>query len=61
MKKRKNFVVLTLLLMAAVMASLGTGAIDVFTANRSVSAKIVNDMDGLIGIKPGSPYASLNS
>jgi hypothetical protein len=61
MKKGKILVVLSLLLVAAVMASLGTGAIDVFTAKRSVSAKIVDDTDGLIGIKPTSPYASLNN
>ncbi|HHW00713.1 MAG TPA: hypothetical protein GXX36_14335 [Clostridiaceae bacterium] len=61
MKKGKILVVLTLLLAAAVIASIGTGAIDVFTANRSVSAKIVDDTKGFIGLSTNSPYASFNN
>ena len=61
MKKGKILVVLSLLLVAALMASVGTGAIDVFSANRSVSAKVVNDAEGFIGISTESRYASYNN
>ncbi len=61
MKKGRILVVLSLLLVATVMAALGTGAIDVFTANRSVSAKIVDDTKGFIGISTDSPYAFFNN
>ncbi len=60
MKKGKIFVVLTLLIVAAVMASIGTGAIDVFKAERTSSMKVASDAEGFIGISSSSPYAKVN-
>ncbi len=55
--KRKSLVVLTLLLIASLMAAMGTGALDVFSAERDVAMKIVTDEDGLISIKGDGVYA----
>ena len=44
--RRKSLVVLSLLLLAALMAGIGTGAIDVFSANRAAAMKVVNDAEG---------------
>lgn len=48
--KRKSLVVLTLLVVAALMAGVGTGALDVFSAERSAVMEIVNDDVALISI-----------
>ena len=60
MKKGKILVVLALLLVSAVMASLGTGAIDVFSAKRSSSMVVASDAQGFIGIQSNSPYAKVD-
>ena len=60
MKKGKILVVLALLLVSAVMASLGTGAIYVFSAKRSSSMVVASDAQGFIGIQSNSPYAKVD-
>ncbi|NLV88802.1 MAG: hypothetical protein GX021_05500 [Tissierellia bacterium] len=55
--RRKSLVVLSLLLLAALMAGIGTGAIDVFSANRAAAMKVVNDAEGIIGIAGDGLYA----
>ena len=60
MKKGKILVVLALLLVSAVMASLGTGAIDVFSAKRSSSMVVASDAQAFIGIQSNSPYAKVD-
>lgn len=56
--KRKGLVVLALLVVASLMAAMGTGAINVFSANRSSAMTIVNDSDALIGISGDGVYAT---
>lgn len=56
--KRKGLVVLALLVVASLMAAMGTGAINVFSANRSSAMTIVNDSDALIGISGDGAYAT---
>lgn len=51
--KRKGLVVLALLVVASLMAAMGTGALDVFSAKRSSAMTIVNDAEALIGISGG--------
>ncbi|HHV95116.1 MAG TPA: hypothetical protein GXX37_01345 [Clostridiaceae bacterium] len=60
MKKGKILAVLALLLVSAVMASIGSGAIDVFMAKRSSSMVVASDAEGFIGITSTSPYAKVN-
>jgi len=60
MKKGKILVVLTFLLAAAVIASIGSGAIDVFKATRSSSMVVASDAEGFIGITSSSPYTKVN-
>jgi len=55
--KRKGLVVLALLIVASLMAAMGTGALDVFSAKRSSAMTIVNDSEALIGISGDGLYA----
>ncbi len=59
--KRKGFIVLSLLLVASFMAALGSGAIDIFSAERASAMKIVNDSKALIAITGDNAYAKENS
>lgn len=59
MKKGKIFIVLSLLMVAALMAAVGTGAIDVFKAERSSSMVVASDAEGFIGITSTSPYTEV--
>lgn len=59
--KRRGFVILALLLVASLMAALGTGAVDVFSAKRSSAMKIVNDSESLISISGDNIYAKENN
>lgn len=61
MKKSKIFVVMGLLVVAAFMASIGTGAINVFSAKRSSSMVVASDAAGFIGITSTSPYTTVNN
>jgi hypothetical protein len=55
--RKKGIVVLTLLLVASFMAAIGTGAINVFSATRASSMKVVSDADALISLKGDNKYA----
>lgn len=55
--RRKNLVVLTLLLVASMMAAMGTGAMNSFVANRAAAMEVVTDADGLLGIVGDGKYA----
>ena len=55
--KRKGLVVLALLVVASLMAAMGTGALDVFSAKRSAAMKVVDDTDGLVSIVGDELYA----
>ncbi len=55
--KRKSLVVLTLLIVASLMAGIGTGALDVFSANRASAMKVVNDGSAYIGLSGDGKYA----
>lgn len=54
---KRGFIVVALLLIASLMAAMGTGAIDVFTAKRSAAMTVVTDTEGLISLKPDGFYA----
>ncbi|MCR2823281.1 DUF1102 domain-containing protein [Lederbergia panacisoli] len=55
--KRKGFVAFILLIVAALTAAMGTGAIDVFKADRSAAMKVVTDTNGLISLVGDGLYA----
>lgn len=59
MKRGKIIAVLSLFLVAALIATIGTGAIDVFSATRSSSMVVASDAAGFIGITSTSPYTSV--
>ncbi|NMA95378.1 MAG: DUF1102 domain-containing protein, partial [Clostridiales bacterium] len=59
--KRKSLVVLTLLVIAALMAAIGTGAIDVFSAKRSAAMGVVNDAEALVALKGDGKYAKADN
>lgn len=55
--KKRGFIVVALLLVTSLMAALGTGAIDVFSANRSSAMKVVTDSNALISLVGDGNYA----
>jgi hypothetical protein len=55
--KRRFFVVFTLLIVASLLAAMGSGAIDVFSAEREVTMKVVSDAEGLISLEGDGKYA----
>lgn len=59
--KKRSFVVLALLLVAAIMATLGTGAINVFNARRTSAMKVVTDENALVSLKGDGNYAIAKS
>lgn len=59
MRKGRLLVILSLLVIAAMFAAIGTGAIDVFEAKRTAAMVIASDKDGFIGISSTSPYADV--
>lgn len=61
MKRSKILVVLALMVVASLMAAVGTGAIDVFKADRAAGISVVNDASGYLGIKADSSYAKVNA
>lgn len=59
MKKGRLLVVFSLLIVASMLAAIGTGAIDVFEAQRTSAMVIASDAEGFIGISSDSPYADV--
>ena len=59
--RRKHLLVLTLLLIAAMMAAMGTGALNVFSADRDAVMKIVNDGTAMISIVGDGKYVKEDS
>jgi hypothetical protein len=59
--KRRFFVVFTLLIVASLLAAMGTGAIDFFRAERAAAMQVVNDGDGLIALTGDGNYAKEDS
>lgn len=57
MKRGKIAMVFGLLLTAAVMASAGSGALDVFSASRDSNMKVVNDATAYLSVKGDGKYA----
>lgn len=58
--RRKSLVVFSLLLVASLMAAIGTGAIDVFSATRAADMEVVTDAQGIIGLSSNSGYTLLD-
>ncbi|NLX71047.1 MAG: hypothetical protein GX024_09205 [Clostridiales bacterium] len=54
--KRRFLVAFTLLIVASLLAALGTGAIDVFSATRTAEMQVVTDADGLISLIGDGKY-----
>ncbi|MEH7111531.1 hypothetical protein V7124_04005 [Neobacillus niacini] len=55
--KKKGFVGFLLLIVAALTAAMGTGAIDVFNADRSSSMGVVTDSKALVALSGDGLYA----
>ncbi len=55
--RKRSLVVLILLIVASVMAAMGTGALDVFRANRTAAMMVVTDADAYISLKGDDNYA----
>lgn len=58
--KRKSLGVLSLLLGASMMAAVGTGAIDVFSAKRSSDMQVVTDAEAIVAISSQSGYTKVD-
>lgn len=55
--RKRSLVVLILLIVASVMAAMGTGALDVFRAKRTAAMMVVTDTDAYISLKGDGNYA----